>query len=137
MKSNDLKGKMIINQDNRGRQMINWNIVKKFALVFGIVFIVFTVLSALINYVFDNAYYMTTAPLNITLMSIFAAMLPYLLAAVLSFAVVILSSRAAKSEAKKEPEAQEKETQETEMQEKEKQETETQEVEDVFKEAPT
>ena len=38
-------------------------------------------------------------------------MLPFLLAAVLSFLVAAFSSKAAKSAAEKEPEAQEKETQ--------------------------
>ena len=37
--------------------MNNWKIIKKFALVFGIVFIVFTVLAGVINYEFDKVLY--------------------------------------------------------------------------------
>ena len=49
-------------------------------------------------------------------------MLPFLLAAVISFLVVALSSQEEKSAAEKEPKTQK---------------TETQEIEDVFKETPT
>ena len=42
--------------------MINWKIINKIALVFGIVFIVFTVLAAVINYELDKVLYSSAAP---------------------------------------------------------------------------
>ena len=108
--------------------MVNWRIINKFALVSGIVFIVFTVLAGFINYEIDKLAYSSAAPASFIGYTIFAAMLPFLVFAVLSFVVVALSSRAIKSEAEKEPEAQEKEIQETKTQP---------EPEDVFTETST
>ena len=108
--------------------MDKWSTIKKFALWFGIVFIVFTVLAALVNLEFDRAYYTTAAPAAITIYSVIAAMLPYLVAAVLLFLAAFLIPRTIKSEDEKEPEAQEKETEETETQS---------DLEDVLKETPT
>lgn len=108
--------------------MVNWRIINKFALVSGIVFIVFTVLAGFINYEIDKLLYSSAAPASFIDYTILAAMLPFLVFAVLSFVVVALSSRAIKSEAEKEPEAQEKEIQETETQP---------EPEDVFTETST
>ena len=96
--------------------------IKKIAVMFGIVFIVFTGLAALINYEFDKVAYSSSIPASFIEYSMFTAMLPFLLAAVLSFVLAALSSREAKSAAEKEPKTQK---------------TETQETEDVFKETPT
>jgi mannitol-specific phosphotransferase system IIBC component len=101
--------------------MNNWRIINKIAFVFGLVLIVFTALAAFINYEFDRSYYTSAAPAGITIYSILAAMLPFLLAAVFSFVVYALTLHAAKSVAEKEPEAQKKKTQEQETQEAEKQ----------------
>jgi large-conductance mechanosensitive channel len=106
--------------------MNNWKIINKIALVFGIVFAVFTVLAAVINYEFSKAAYEPGAPASIFTYSYLAAMLPFLVAAVLSFTVYALSLHAAKSAAEKEPEAQEKQMQQTETQP---------EPEDVFTES--
>jgi large-conductance mechanosensitive channel len=91
--------------------MVNWKIINKFAVVSGIVFIVFTVLAGFINYQIDKLAYTSAAPANFIDYTIFAAMLPFLVFAVLSFVVAALSSQAAKSAAEKEPEAQKTKTQ--------------------------
>ena len=98
----------------------------------GIVFIVFTVLAGFINYQIDKLLYSSAAPANFIDYTIFAAILPFLVFAVVSFVVVALSLSAIKSEAKKETEMQPKQEEEAEK------ETETQpEPEDVFTETPT
>jgi large-conductance mechanosensitive channel len=83
---------------------------------------VFAGLAALINYEFNQVYYTSAAPASLIEYSVFATMLPFLLAAVVLFAVAALSSREAKSAAKKEPKTQK---------------TEAQEIGDAFKEMPT
>lgn len=107
--------------------MNNWRIINKIALVFGIVFVVFTVLAAVINYELDKLSYSSLAPASFFYYSFITAMLPYLVFAVLSFVVYALTLRTIKSEAETEPEAQEKETQQTEKQP---------EPEDIFNETP-
>ena len=96
--------------------MNSWKLVKKIAIVFGIVFIVFTVLAAVINYELSKVLYEAAAPASLFTYSVLTAMLPFLVAAVFSFVVAALSSQAAKSADEKETEAQEKKIQETETQ---------------------
>ncbi len=107
--------------------MNNWRIINKIALAFGIVFIVFTALAAIINYEFDRVYYTAAAPAGITDYSILTAILPFLVSAVLSFVVYALISRTIEPEDEKETEEQEKETQQTETKP---------ELEEVFNETP-
>jgi len=76
--------------------------------VFGIVFIVFAGVAAFINYEINK---ILGAPTNYIAYNIIASMLPFLVAAVLSFAVAALSSQATKSATEKETEKQESETQ--------------------------
>lgn len=104
------------------RTINNWGIIKKFALWTGIVFIVFAGLAALINYELNSVLYTSAAPTSVFVYSILTTMLPFLLAAVISFLVVALSSQEEKSAAKKEPKTQK---------------TETQEIADAFKKTPT
>jgi TRAP-type C4-dicarboxylate transport system permease small subunit len=89
--------------------MNNWKIINKFAVVFGIIFIVFTVLSALMNYELNKVLYAPGVPASLFYYNMIVAMLPFLLAAVLSFVVAALGSQATKSAAEKEK--QESETQ--------------------------
>lgn len=114
--------------------MINWKIVNKFAMVFGIIFIVFTVLTAVFNYELNKVLYTSAAPESLFVYNVLVAILPFLLAAILSFVVAVLGSQAAKATKaeEKEPEMQEKKMPEQEMHD-----AETQETEDVFKETPT
>ncbi len=100
--------------------MVNWRIINKIALVFGITFIVFTALAAVINYELDKLQYTSAAPASFIDYSFISAMLPYLVLAVLSLTVYVISASMIK------PEAQEKETQRTETQP---------EPEDVFTES--
>ncbi|MGA3289422.1 MAG: hypothetical protein ABSD42_04195 [Candidatus Bathyarchaeia archaeon] len=89
--------------------MNNWKIINKIAIVSGIVFIVFTVLAGVINYELNKILGQVEAiPTSYIETSILTAMLPFLVAAVLSFATAFLISRAIKSEAEKETETQPK-----------------------------
>ena len=91
------------------RTIDSWKIVKRIALVFGIVFIVFAGIAAVVNYELDTVLYVATAPAKLIDMSVLTAALPFIVAAVLSFMVEILSSSAISSEAKsQEAEAQAK-----------------------------
>ena len=101
--------------------MVNWKIVNQFAVVFGIIFAVFTVLAGVFNYELSKVLYAEGAPAGIFIYTALIAILPFLLIAVLSFAVAYLGSHAIKSAVEKE--------EETEEQEKEIQKTEEQETE--------
>ncbi|MGD0994457.1 MAG: hypothetical protein ABR909_02915 [Candidatus Bathyarchaeia archaeon] len=91
--------------------MNNWRIINKIANVSGIIFIVFTVLAGVISYELSKVLYSSAAPTSLFEYSVVTAMLPFLVAAVLSFAVAFLISRALKSETEKEIETQKTETQ--------------------------
>lgn len=93
--------------------------VNKIAYVSGIIFIIFSALSGIINYELDTVMYLSTAPAKLIETSVLTAMLPFIVSAVLSFAVAVLISRARNLEAEKETETLETETQETETQTKE------------------
>jgi mannitol-specific phosphotransferase system IIBC component len=57
-----------------------------------------------LNYQLDNLIYTSAAPANFILLSIVAAMIPYLISAVLSFLVAFIVSSAIKSTDKKDTE---------------------------------
>jgi hypothetical protein len=80
----------------------------------GVVFTVFAGLAALMNYELNNVMYTSAAPASLFIYSILIAMLPFLLAAVISFLVFALSSQEEKSAVEKEPKTQQTETQEIE-----------------------
>ena len=86
--------------------MVNWKLISKFSLVFGVVFIVFAVIAGVINYQMDKLQYSSQVPMSFIDYSVIAAMLPFLVAAVISFVVVVLSPQDAKSAEEKEPETQ-------------------------------
>jgi TRAP-type C4-dicarboxylate transport system permease small subunit len=79
--------------------------------VFGIVFIVFSGLAAIINYELDTTLYSSAVPAIFIGLSVLTAMLPFIVSAVLSFAVAASISRTIKSKAEKETETQKTETQ--------------------------
>jgi hypothetical protein len=79
--------------------------------VFGIVFIVFSGLVAIINYELDTTLYTSAAPAIFIGLSILIAMLPFIISAVLSFAMAAFISHTIKSKAGKETETQKTETQ--------------------------
>jgi hypothetical protein len=78
--------------------------------VFGIVFIIFSGLVAIINYELDMTLYTSAAPAIFIGLSILVAMLPFIVSAVLSFAMAAIISRTIKSKAEKETETQKTET---------------------------
>ena len=107
--------------------MNNWRIINKFAIAFGIIFIVFTALAAVLSYELDKVLYLAAAPTSLIDYSFITAMLPFLLGAVLSFTVYALTLQTTKTETEKETEAQPTVTQQTETQPA---------PEDVFNETP-
>jgi len=80
--------------------MNNWRIIKKIAFIFGIIFIVFTVLTAAINYELSKARYEGAPPASLFTYNYLTAMLPFLVTAVFSFAVAFLISRKIKTQDK-------------------------------------
>ena len=85
----------------------NWNIVKKISLWFGVVFIVFAILTGIINYGYNHLIYNATAPSSLFIYSILIAILPYLLAAVISFVIYAFSSKTNEIETEKKIKQQE------------------------------
>ena len=82
--------------------------MNKIANVFGIVFVVFSVLAAIISYELDTTLYSAAAPAIFIGLSALTAMLPFIVAAVLSFVVAAIISKSTKSEVEKEPVTQTK-----------------------------
>ena len=77
--------------------------------MFGIIFIVFSALAAIINYELDTTMYSAAAPATFIGLTVVTAMLPYIVLAVLSFTVAVITSKTtAKSAVEKEPETQAK-----------------------------
>ncbi len=103
--------------------MNSWKIINKIALIFGLVFIVFTALAGVISYELDKLQYTSSAPAAFIAYTIIVAMLPYLVLAVVSFVVYIFSIDAEKEE-EKQPEMPEEKTEPEH------------DVEEVFKETP-
>jgi large-conductance mechanosensitive channel len=75
---------------------------------------VFAGLAALMNYLLNKLMYTSDAPASLFIYNSLIAMLPFLLAAVISFLVFAFSLQEEKSAVEKEPKTQETETQETE-----------------------
>ncbi len=78
--------------------MNNWKNISQIAVIFSIVFIIFAVVTAIINYQ-GITLYSPLAPTSYVLINIISAMLPFILFAVLSFVVAAIGSRAAKEKA--------------------------------------
>ena len=84
--------------------MDNWKIVNRIAFVFGIVLAVFAVVAALTSYELDTALYLPSAPAKLFYISALTAALPFIVGAILSFALQILTSSATIPEAEQEDE---------------------------------
>ncbi len=94
-----------LTEDIEGRKINNWKIVKKIALGLGVVFAVFAVIVAILNYRLDNLIYNASqVPKEFIPLSIVNAVIPYLVSAVLSFLVSFIVSSATRSIDKKETE---------------------------------
>jgi large-conductance mechanosensitive channel len=75
------------------------------------VFIVFAALAGLINYELNHVIYTSAAPASLFEYNILTTMLPFLLAAVISFVLAYVSAQAAKSATNEKTETTEAETQ--------------------------
>lgn len=79
-----------------GDMMNCWKVVSKIAASFGGAFVVFAAIAGIITYEQININYGSSIPVSILWLSVFNAMLQYLLFAVLSFVVAFFISRGAK-----------------------------------------
>ena len=79
-----------------------WKIVSQIALGFGIIFIVFAIFAALINFELESIEYGTTAPAGFIPVSAVASMLVFLLFAALSFTVAWFAMRSAREKVSEE-----------------------------------
>jgi magnesium-transporting ATPase (P-type) len=86
--------------------MDNWKIVNKIAIAFGIIFSIFSAVAGIVNYKLDTTLYSSAAPEIFIALTVVTAMLPFIVSAVLSFAVAALTSKPAKLVAELEPEMQ-------------------------------
>jgi hypothetical protein len=82
--------------------MNNWRIVGQIASGFGIIFIVFAVFAAYINFNLIPYQYGSSAPAGFIQISVLASMLIFLLFAVLSFVVAGITMRATKEKVNEE-----------------------------------
>jgi len=82
--------------------MNNWKIVSQIASVFGVVFMVFAVFAALVNYEMLSIEYGSQAPAAFIQISAVDSMVVYLLFAVLSFVVAWITMRFTKEEVSEE-----------------------------------
>ena len=85
--------------------MNNWKIVSQIALGFGIVFTLFAVFAAVINYRMNMYQYGSNVPAGFIQISILSSMLIFLLFGVLSFVVAITTMRSAKEKVENEPQS--------------------------------
>ncbi len=117
-----LKGGSNIAEATLVKYVNNWKIVGNIATCFGIAFVVYAALNAIITYEGIAVQYdITAVPASFVQISILNAMMPFLLYAVLSFLVVAFASRAGKET----PEAKEEELRDEETQLPEAQPVET------------
>jgi len=100
---NCLKGSVLIKKRPLGEMsMNNWKIVSQIASVFGVVFMVFAVFAALVNYEMLSIEYGSQAPAAFIQISAVDSMVVYLLFAVLSFVVAWITMRFTKEEVSEE-----------------------------------
>jgi hypothetical protein len=81
--------------------MNNWKTVSQIAFAFGITFIIFAILAAIINYEINTLEY-TNAPTWFFQVNALSAMLVFLLLAVLSFIAAWITKRSAEKETSQE-----------------------------------
>jgi hypothetical protein len=79
--------------------MDNWKIISRIASAFGIIFIIFAVYSAFTRYENMMVSYISTPPASFIQVNVLEAMTPFLLSAVLSFAVAVIINRSQKDAA--------------------------------------
>lgn len=91
--------------------MSSWKVISKIATAFGVISVIFAAIAGLVNYQINTYLYSRLVPTEFIQISALNAMLPFLLAAVLSFAAAALISgytrnRAQQAETPTEPEPQ-------------------------------
>jgi len=73
--------------------MDNWKIVNKIAKIFGYIFVVFSVLAAIVNYELVTMMYSSPPPASFIVLNILTATVPLIISAVLSFTVAIITAK--------------------------------------------
>jgi uncharacterized membrane protein len=82
--------------------MNNWKLVSQIASVFGIVFIIFAIFAALVNYEMLTIEYGSEAPAAFIQISAVGSMLVFILLAILSFVVAWITTRSTKEKVSEE-----------------------------------
>jgi len=77
----------------------------KISLGFGITFVIFAAITAIVNYLTDKVIYTTPPPLNYIVLSLTSSMIPYIAFAVVSFIVAFTTMKEVKMADEKETEA--------------------------------
>jgi hypothetical protein len=89
--------------------MDTWKIVHKIANIFGIIFVVFIAVVAIVSYEMTTMMYLSPPPAAYIGLTIVTAVIPYIVAAVLSFTVAFATAaKASQPTEEKEPETQTK-----------------------------
>jgi len=70
--------------------MDNWKIINKIAKIFGIIFVVFSALIAIVNYELITMMYSSPPPTSYIALNILTATVPFIVSAVLSFTVAFV-----------------------------------------------
>jgi hypothetical protein len=96
--------------------MDNWKTVNKIAKIFGYIFVVFSVLVAIVNYELVTIMYSSPPPASFIVLNILTATVPLIISAVLSFTVAIVTTKSSEptekvSEPQTEPNGDSEETQ--------------------------
>jgi len=73
--------------------MDNWKIVNKIAKIFGFIFVVFSVLASIVNYELVTMMYASPPPASFIVLNILTATVPFIVSAVLSFTVAIVTPK--------------------------------------------
>jgi hypothetical protein len=71
--------------------MDNWKIINKIAKIFGIVFVVFSALVAIVNYELVTMMYASPPPASFIALNIITATVPFIASAALSFTVAFVA----------------------------------------------
>jgi hypothetical protein len=73
--------------------MDNWKIVNKIAKIFGFIFVVFSAFAAIVNYELVVMMYSSPPPASFIVLNILTATVPFIVSAILSFTVAIITTK--------------------------------------------
>jgi len=77
--------------------MDNWKIINKIAKIFGIIFVVFSALAAVVNYELATTMYSSAAPAVFIALTVLTATIPFIASAALSFTVAFVAPQSSET----------------------------------------